>query len=545
MPRRTAQPVPAGADAPSAEALVVQVRTLLAEAQALSTRLAALNEVAAVMQSRLDADSVLQALARHARWLIDFQVCSVALREEEGYRVRLLRGGPPSSQRHPAGAGAIGRAIAGRHAILLTKPNPEDLSPPEMESGLIVPLISGGELLGTLNFYARAPGRYTQDDMRIAAALATQVAALLENVRLFADVTRARDDLSTVLESIGDAVLVIDRRGRIRLLNGAARALLSIGGGALEGRRALWLLRQTQANGQPLVTPAAVRLIVVAWRAQGSGGGGMLQLTDGRSLEWTLAPLAATGELAGTVLTLRDVSPRLALERLRDDMIQMLVHDLRTPLTSLIMGLDMLGYAETVEDAELRAHVLSTSRASAGRLLAQINLILDVRKFEAGRIELDRTPTNIAWLCEQAVRPLLPIAAQSHQQVCFALPSDLPAADIDRGMIERVLENLVGNALKFTPQAGTIEVGARLASAGRAIELWVRDNGIGVPPELRDTIFEKYGQAPGDARRKGTGLGLTFCKLTVEAHGGRIGVDPVPTGGSRFWLQLPLDAPAA
>ncbi len=380
MPRRVNRSIntaPADAlDTLDAAALITQVRSLLAEAQALSARLAALNEVTVAMQSDLDIEAILQALTRQARWVLDFQHLSIALSEDTTYHVRVLLGDEVSAAVRSLPVGAIGRALRSQHALLLHELTDADDAPAGMHSALIMPLRSAGAIIGTLNFYARVPQHYTQDDQRIASALSVQLAAILLNVRLFAETTRARDELRTVLESIGDSVLVIDSTGRIQLLNTAMRQLLHLPNVDLVGRRALWLRRAARGRDQLLVPSAMVRPLVSVWRSQQfQGASGTLQLLDGRHLEWAYAPLVTAARVVGAVLTFRDISARIELEQLRDDMLHMLVHDLRTPLAGLIMGLDMLALPEGLFGPHEREDMLGRTRNAAGQLLGQVNTI--------------------------------------------------------------------------------------------------------------------------------------------------------------------------
>lgn len=547
MPRTTRtldSPPPDSLDTLEPSALIEQVRSLLAAAQGLSSRLAALNEVAVAVQSSLDADEILLVLTRQARWILDFQYCTIALCDSAAYHIQVLQGDPAAIQgglHHLRHTGAIGGALNRGHALLLHNLSEVD-APAGMRSALIVPLRSGGEIAGTLNFYAHAAQHYTQDDLRIASALAVQVAVMLQNMRLFAAVTYARDELRTVLESIGDAVLVIGVDGRIRLLNSAMRRLLNLPDTDLTNRRVLWLRRAARFHGQLLIPSIALRALKAVWRAQPvAGASGSAQLNDARYVEWAYAPLVANGIVAGCVLTFRDVSVRMELELLRDDMLHMLVHDLRTPLAGLMMGLDILTLPIEHIGPEERAELLERTRSSARHLLDQVNAILDVRKLEAGRLELDREPASIMLLIDQALTGLLPLAQHAEQVILQEIAPDLPLIALDKRLFRRVIENIVGNALKFTPRGGRIVIGARLEHAN-CLSIWVQDNGPGIPEELWALIFEKYGQAPGQARRQGTGLGLAFCKLVVEAHGGQIGVERAPDGGSIFWLHIPTTA---
>jgi signal transduction histidine kinase len=537
------------ADEPDAAQLVGQVRRLLAEAQALSTRLAALNEVSVAMQASMATDEMLRVMARQARWVLDFQHCGIALRHEGGYRYQVLHGdGALDSGRQPSSvhADAITLTLRRGQSQLLHELAGQD-APTGMRSALVLPLHAAGEVIGTLNFYAQKPQHYTHNDLRIAFALSLQVAAIIQNGRLFSDATRARDELFTVLESIDDGVLVVDRHGRVVLLNDALRRALHLADAVVQGRRALWLLRP-RVGQKALLGRSALRELWQQLTSVAQNGanqqrariGGTMHLSDGRFVEWSVASLAATGVTEGYVVTVRDISARIALEQLRDDMTRMLVHDLRTPLTGLLMGLDLLELkmGKIAGQAQHTA-VLQHARRSSLQLLEQVNTLLDVSKLEAGKLELERVPCEVDLLIERAITSVvLPIDADE-QRITTRVAPGLPVVQADPQLVQRVLTNLLGNALKFSPDDGAIVVGAQHDAAHGVLEIWVEDDGPGVPLALRDVIFEKYAQVK-QTQRRGTGLGLAFCKLVVEAHGGQIGVRDAPGGGSIFSFTLPV-----
>jgi PAS domain S-box-containing protein len=483
---------------------------------------------------------MLQIFAREARWVLDFQACSISLIEGGVYHQRILPlGGHPGVDLgvRPIAYGAVGRALQAGQALILNTLNKEDAAPEGMQSALIVPLRSGGLITGAVSFFAYVANRYGTDDLRIAYALTVQISAVLNNARLFTAVARARDELNTVLESISDAVLVVDVQGRVVLMNTAWRTMLHLPDQSYAGLGAAWLLRASKQGGRRLLNMEAVRSFVDDWRERGEG---RLHLGDGRHVEWVRAPLVGTGKANGFVLTARDISARIKLEELRDDMIAMLVHDLRTPLTGVMLGVDLLKLHAMQPDSDDYEAVYQQIRSSAHRLLYQVNTILDVRKMEAGRMDVQRDQCDVQEIFDQALAQVHPLLRQYQQQLVLDLPGSLPPIIADATLLRRVLENLLGNAHKFTPRSAAIVVGARVVANGQFVEFFVQDSGPGVPESMRERIFEKYGQASALHAKQGTGLGLTFCKLAVEAHGGAIGVRSAPTGGSLFWFTVPM-----
>lgn len=524
---------------PPTPALVGQVRSLLAEAQALSARLAALNEVTVAMQMDLDLDEILQTFAREARWVLDFQVCSVGLRDGAGYTEQFLRvtaGYCSEPLARQTLSGVIGRVLVQGQAVLLTRAAPDDEVPAGIQSAVVLPLRHASEVIGTVNFYARAAQAYSIDDLRIAHALSMQVAMAMQNARLLRATRIARDELNTVLESISDAVLVVDAAGRLRMLNTAMRNLVGDLAHEYAGMPIQILLRNAHHGEQRLLNAALLRTIRRQWR---ENSGGTFNLREKQYIEWAAAPLVGSGQNDGFVITVRDVSERIELEQMRDMLTGMLVHDLRTPLSGLLMGLDMLKlYGE--ESHEVFTEMVDQSRSSANRLLSLINTILDVRKLQVGRMHVERTPHDLHNVLSLALHSLESIMRRLQIPVEFDVAPGLPLIPIDGVLVQRVLENLLSNALKFTPTNGHIGVGAQLIDQA-TVEVYVSDTGPGVPEEQRQHIFELYGQASSEHARYGSGIGLAFCKLVVEAHGGTIGVRSGETGGSVFWFTLPVD----
>jgi two-component system, sensor histidine kinase and response regulator len=222
------------------------------------------------------------------------------------------------------------------------------------------------------------------------------------------------------------------------------------------------------------------------------------------------------------------------MEAARDTLTHMIVHDLRSPLTGLRGYLDLLtavanGNGEVLEYA-------SEANAIAGRLTEMISQVLDLSRLESGQMPLSPRETDLASLLPAAVASLGP--PPSGITVGYDLPGSPVMVTCDPDLITRVIVNLVGNAFKFTPAGGQVRVG--LVAESDRMRFTVTDNGPGIPLEFRGVIFEKFGQAPlgRAAGVRSTGLGLNFCKLAVEAHRGKIGMEAAENGGARFWVEL-------
>jgi len=235
---------------------------------------------------------------------------------------------------------------------------------------------------------------------------------------------------------------------------------------------------------------------------------------------------------------LRDISERKLVDTLREDLAAMIYHDLRSPLANIVSSLDMLeALIPTDQDPSLRT-VLSIATHSTERMQRLISSLLDINRLEAGQSITNQNATAVPQLLHEVVVAVQPMLDGKQQALSLQITDGLPAMWVDADMIRRVLINLVENATKFTPVKGAIRLQAEMD--GEAVRLVVSDTGPGIPPEKREQIFEKFARLQADRFPKGLGLGLAFCRLAVQAHGGKIWVENNAEGGARFCLTLPV-----
>jgi signal transduction histidine kinase len=228
------------------------------------------------------------------------------------------------------------------------------------------------------------------------------------------------------------------------------------------------------------------------------------------------------------------------LLRLREELADMIVHDLRNPLTVIANGLQLLAETSIPEAEREYAHVVADTMERAMRRMERlVDTLLDIARLEEGSLELQRQPLDVKALIERAIADESHLARARGVALEAILPPELPDVLADQDIVQRVLINLLDNALKFTPAEGRVWVEVH-PDAG-AVQVDVVDTGPGIPVEERERIFEKFTQVRRQAEaRRGSGLGLTFCRMAVEAHGGRIWVEDGPAGkGSRFAFTIP------
>ena len=259
---------------------------------------------------------------------------------------------------------------------------------------------------------------------------------------------------------------------------------------------------------------------------------------DGRVI-WTRARAFVERDKSGKARKMfgvqQDLTDQHLAEGLRDSLTHMIVHDLRSPLNGILLSLELLAMSVGSQDAKAR-DIIQRSLAGTQALTHMISTLLDVNKMEAGEMSLNRSPGDLNDAVSAALESLSGLVRD--RQVVVERANGPVTASFDRDVIVRVVSNLVANALKFTPKEGrvTLRVGER--RGGACVE--VVDTGRGIPPEYHAKIFEKFGQVEARQQKQhlGTGLGLAFCKLALEAHGGTIGVESVVGKGSTFWFVL-------
>jgi signal transduction histidine kinase len=246
----------------------------------------------------------------------------------------------------------------------------------------------------------------------------------------------------------------------------------------------------------------------------------------------------------GWVIVLRDVTEEYEINQARELITETLIHDLRSPMSAVLGALDLFDELLPPEQhTNMVDQSLRVANRSANRVLNLVETMLDISRMRSGRLELGLTPIKIGSQVKSLMAEFVVQANEYGIILHNEVPDDLPLVMMDKEKISRVITNLVDNALKFTPEGGQVTLSASQVSKDE-IAFRVTDTGPGIPPEYRDKIFERFAQVPGRrGRKRGSGLGLPFCRMAVEAHGGRIWVESPQDEGSVFTFTLPLEGP--
>lgn len=397
--------------------------------------------------------------------------------------------------------------------------------------GPIEALAKAADQIGQGNLQVQLP----HSPVRELEALSRRFGFMAESLRELkaVDVERLKAEqqrLQAVLDSIDDGLLILDRQGHVEHANPVAQrqldwrdALLGQSLGIALDHPELDALTRRVLAGE-LLDDAPPDLMI---EAQG----------ETRLLSWQLTPVSlGESRPLGAVMVLRDVTEQRAFERVRNEFMLRASHELRTPITGMQMAFGLLRERLDFPPETREADLVGTVDTEMQRLVGLITDLLNFSRFQNGLQSLERAPCALDDLLQAIRTRFVERAAQRDIAIEMDLHQPLPRVNLDRAQIERVFDNLLGNALRHTPDGGTIRLQAR--RHGDRVIMSVEDNGDGIATSQQARIFEPFVQV--SQKKGGAGLGLALCKEIVQLHGGRIGVYSRPGQGAQFYLALPL-----
>ena len=336
--------------------------------------------------------------------------------------------------------------------------------------------------------------------------------------------------LQAVLDSIDDGLLMIDQQGRLEHLNPVAQRQL----GWDESRLG-------QPLGEALQRPELDQQLQTVLR-----GGSLERLPEdlsvdiegeNRLLTYSLTPVSQPkGPILGAVMVLHDVTEQRAFERVRSEFVLRASHELRTPVTGMHMAFGLFLERARFDPQSRETDLLNTVNEEMQRLMQLINDLLNFSRYQNGMQKLTLTPCDLSQMLEDARARFAEPATARNIELLVELQQPLPVLSADQVQLERVLDNLLDNALRHTPSGGQIRLQAR--RHGERVIISIEDNGEGIAYSQQGRIFEPFVQV--GRKKGGAGLGLALCKEIVQLHGGRIGVYSRPGQGTQFYMALPL-----
>ncbi len=506
--------------------------------------LGTLNRIGRAVGSTLDLDEVLDQIIEELKRSFHVEAGSIFLLDESQsnlYFATTLEGAVERFQdiRIPVGTGVVGYVVEHKQPALVNdvQNDPRWYSKPSDQVGFVnrsilcVPLISRGRAIGAIQLLNKIAGDFDQDDLERLQGIAATVAVAIENARLYEQTEEERGRLTAILTSTADLVIATDAQGRILLVNPAAAQVFGIDLESAAGR-----------PFQEVLTHPGLRKVFQ--RAAGSDQ----PITDELTLEEppvtfyvSISPVRSTaGATLGHVAVMQDISYLKELDQMKSEFVSTVSHDLKTPLTAIRGFADLIRMTGSLDDQQRQ--FIQRIKEITAEMTDMITDLLDMGKIEAG-IELQQVPCDLIRLAEDVLLSLEPRAREKEITVETEWPDDLPPVVGDPDRLKQVLMNLVGNAIKYTPEGGHVWV--RLLPEDGRIIASVQDTGYGIAKRDQKQLFQKFYRVRSDetAHIEGTGLGLAIARSIVERHGGRIWVESEPGKGSTFSFTLPVSSP--
>jgi signal transduction histidine kinase len=543
-------------------------RGLAVTSQRLERRVKELDSLQAVGQAlsaSLNLDRILEAIHTQVAALMPAENFYVALYNAETDEVSFPLAFEDGQRVHwrsrPKGHGLTEYILQTHESLLI----PRDVGAALQEIGIAqigrlaaswlgVPILAEQEPIGVIAIQSYdTAGAYDISHEEVLVTIAAQAAVAIQNARLYerTDEALARrvQELNSILRTTAEGILLLDTSWCVLAANRALSIFLGVAQTEIVGQ----VLDAVRAESGSLITligytPEALQTACEELAQDDTSYKQTITVPGPpeRHVERTLTPVRdREGTTVGWLFILRDMTEEIELARLREDLTHMLIHDLRSPLTVMNGSLEILETVITSEDTDTIESLLQMAKRGTDRLLRMVNELLDIGKLESGQLILHPENVRAESLLKDVANRLAALAEINNITLEISVAPDLPQLYSDVEFIGRVLHNLLDNAIKFTPDDGRIRLWARLDPGHDPVALLVgvTDSGPGIPPEEQHRVFEKFQQTSVTGRRVGTGLGLPFCKLAVEAHGGKIWVESEVGKGSSFIMRLPVAEP--
>ena len=416
---------------------------------------------------------------------------------------------------------------------------------------LVFPLIASKQRLGMVLIHLPKPLPVSDDELQLLRAVVAQVSISLQNALLFQDISHGRDRLTAVLNSVGEGILMLESNGGIMLANEFIQTITGLAREELVNRwlpnlpeNALNALGYSRPEAESLVHNLEQNKAVTLPKTTVK----TIETKPEMVLERSTSPVwGQGGRIIGWLIVMHDVTEEYQIAQARELITGTLVHDLRSPISSVLSAVDVIEEVMPVEHKDdVIQQALRVAHNGAARMLGLIDTLLDISRMQSGKMDLNLGRVNLHTLAANSLAEFVPQANEYGIIMRNEVPENLPLAIADQSKMTRVITNLLDNAIKFTPAGGQIAICAEPGLDGELV-MKISDTGPGIPEEYREKVFDRFTQIPGThGRRRGSGLGLTFCRMAVEAHGGKIWVESrsSPATGSVFTFTLPAPGPS-
>lgn len=517
-----------------------------AESQRRAAIMTAIADSARAIGASLQLDEVLQTILEQTTRALDVEAVSLAL-VEPGEKELVFRAATGKQSKQILGVRVrMGKGIAGLVAQsgegIIVKDAQNDArfyTKVDEATGFktravaCAPIRAHKKVIGVLEALNPRAGAFDSEDLPVLEGIGNLAGTAIEHAQLFEQMETARGRYRELFQDSIDPILITDSEGKIIEANRQAELLIGF-------------------DKQTLAQMNVHHFHEADYKALGED---LSILKDGKTISYESVLQGKRDEPVNIEIyvhnidvegvgqlqwILRDITERTKLDSLRDDLASMIYHDLRSPLANVVSGLDVLEMMlPTDRDPTVRS-VLDIAMRSTERVQRLVNSLLDTSRMEAGQRLGNPEPNAVTDLVQAALEAVAPNAEGKEVKLEAAVPKGLPRVIADTEMIRRVFINLLENAIKYSTEGMLITVGAK--RDGGFVEMWVQDQARGIPKSEELRVFEKFTrvQVGASGNTKGLGLGLAYCKLAVEGHGGKIWVESEMGKGSRFAFTIPV-----
>ena len=502
----------------------------------------ALAESASEITSSLDLDEVLGRILAQISDALRVELVSLALAGPPGNTLTYVAtsagsDSPLIGYQIPLGNGFSGKIALENQGVIIADTSQDDRFPLEYEhlfgskilSIACTPLRSQKEIIGILEAINPIEGYFDLDALEVLTGIGSLAGTAINHARLYEQVQSTQQRYLELFQDSIDPIIITDDLGKIVEANRQAESFTRFSKTDLLGVAITKLItREDEALQFDLhdLNPGEIKTYEADFTPHNAKPLPVLvhlrsvEVEGGVNFQWLI----------------RDISERIKLDRLREDLISMIYHDLRSPLSNIVSSLDVFDAMLPADGDPAFRSLLNIALRSTERIQRLTNSLLDMSRLESGQAVIHRVSTSPVALAVDAIDAVSPVAETKNQVIKLNLPADFPLINIDADMIRRVIINLLENAIKYSPPDGEITLGAQFDDQQTTI--WIQDSGPGISAAEQEHIFDKFTRLNPEGDQKGYGLGLAYCRLAVEGHGGQIWIDSSPGQGARFNFTL-------
>jgi PAS domain S-box-containing protein len=514
---------------------------LFSETQRQARVMTALAEGAANMNASLRIEEAFERILTQTRHALQVETAALGLISEKSAEIvfRAAQGEHASAFKGKTIGlqdGVAGKVVRDGRGLVIPSVTPETpLVDTELLKGRVramacAPIHAQGKVIGVLEVFNPINKSFDGDALLVLTGLGSLGGTVIQNAQLYEHLDSARRRYRDLFEDSIDPIIITDLHGRVQEANTQAASLTGYHNQDLSQ----FLIEQMhdvnfEKTGRQFekIGPVAVVYESTLYNRLGETYPvevyvRKVMFDNAEALQWIL----------------RDITARKDLDSLREDLAAMIYHDLRSPLANIVSSIEMLDSMTPESERENSAPIFKIARHSINRIQRLIASLLDLNRLEQNQPVGEKQVIAVDELIRETIEAVSPAAEARQQKLLVSLPDPAPKVLVDVDMIRRVLINLAENAVKYSPSESQIEISVDTKRVGW-VQVAVQDNGPGIPELDRERIFDKFTRLKQQGGPSGLGVGLAFCKLAVQGHGGKIWVESAPVQGARFVFILP------